>query len=69
MWNDLRLALRGFRRSPGFALIAIATLSLGIAAILSVVDSLLLRPRRARTQRRLQPGPGGARRIIASRAV
>ena len=45
--RDLRYALRGFRRSPGFALTAILSLALGIGAsvsIFTVADSLLLRP-------------------------
>jgi putative ABC transport system permease protein len=45
--RDLSFALRQLRRSPGFALSAIATLAFGIgatSAIFTLVDGILLRP-------------------------
>ena len=45
--QDLRYSWRGLRRSPGFAITTILTLSLGIAATVAIfgfVDSALMRP-------------------------
>jgi predicted permease len=47
MLQDLRLALRQMRRSPGFAVTAILTLALGIAAnviVFGILQSLVLQP-------------------------
>jgi ABC-type proline/glycine betaine transport system permease subunit len=47
MLRDLRYALRTLQRNPGFAVVAILSLALGIganAAIFSLAEYLLLRP-------------------------
>jgi macrolide transport system ATP-binding/permease protein len=46
-WRDLAYAVRGFRKSPGFTFTAIASLALGIGAVIAIftaADDLLFRP-------------------------
>ncbi|MGH7506859.1 MAG: ABC transporter permease, partial [Longimicrobiales bacterium] len=47
LWNDLRFALRGLLRKPGFTGVTVLTLSLGIGAttaVFTLLDGVLLRP-------------------------
>src|SRR5690606_18070285 len=45
--RDLKLAVRGLRRAPVFAVVAVASLALGIGAntaIFTLIDAVVLRP-------------------------
>lgn len=47
LWADVRFALRQFGKRPGFAVVCVLTIALGVGAntaVFSVVDAVLLRP-------------------------
>lgn len=56
MWQDIRIAVRGFRQSPGFSLTALITLTLAIganASVFSLLNALALREANVRDPRSL----------------
>src|SRR5437773_421617 len=64
-WLDLRFALRMLRRSPGFSLLAILCLTLGIganAAVFSWIEGILFRPYPAVTHQDRLVAVGGTTR-------
>jgi putative ABC transport system permease protein len=72
--TDIRYAFRAMRRSPGFTLVAVITLALGLganAAIFSFVDGVLLKPIEFPEPERLvqlweKPPTGGPRNGISA---
>jgi hypothetical protein len=71
--QDIRYAMRGLRRNPGFAVTAVLSLALGIGAntaIFRLFDALLFRPLPVKSPEELvlvtQHQPGGQRSLMLS---
>jgi predicted permease len=71
-WRDLRYGVRQLRRSPGFTLIAVSALAVGVGAnvtLFSLVNGWLFRPLDAKDPGQLirVTGPGGdSRNVLAT---
>jgi len=72
MIRDFRYAVRGLKKSPGFAVATVLTLALGIganSAIFSVVNAVLLKPLPYKDAEQMtivySTGPGGTRNFVS----
>ena len=57
LWNDVRIAARRLRHSPGFVLVAVLSLTMAIAAslvVFGVMNAAILRPLNVAGADRLQ---------------